>query len=131
MDLEGISKKLLSGMDARNITALVISLITQFGREGKRMRPITITPTSAVMGTRPQLPANMNANNNQQVYGDDTDALAYNLSNLLLANYENDTHLLDTIMSNLQNEGIRNWKEIGNLRLSYATFIIIVVIYVM
>ena len=83
------------------------------------MRPITITPT-AVMGTNLQLPA-IEADN-QQMDDDDTDILAYNLSNLLLANYENDTDLLVKIMSNLQNEGIRNWKERGNLRLSYGHF---------
>ncbi len=92
------------------------------------MRPITITPT-AVLETNLQLPA-INADNQQDVDGDDTDILAYNLSNLLLANYENDTDLLDTIMSYLQDEGIRNWKEGGNIRLSYATFIIIITIYV-
>jgi len=117
-------------MDARiNITALVISLITQFGREGKRVKPITVTPTAVGRTNNLQLPA-IRADTNQQVDDDDTDILAYNLSNLLLENYENDTNLLDAIMSNLLNEGILNWKERGNLRLSYATFIIIITIYV-
>lgn len=130
MDLKVISKNPLSGMDARiNITALAISLITQFGREGKRVKPITVTPTAVRRTNNLQLPA-IHADNNQQVDDDDTDILAYNLFNLLLENYENDTNLLDAIMSNLQNEGILNWKERGNLRLSFATLIIIITIYV-
>ncbi len=82
----------------QNITALVFSLIAQFGKEGRRIKPITPT--------------------------DGADILTFNLSSLLLENYEiNDTDLLDMIKNNLENQ--------QESRLSYATFIIIVVIYVM
>ena len=83
----------------QNITALVYNLIAKLaGREGRKMNPITLIT-------------------------DDTDSiLAYNLSSLLMENYEiNDTDLLEMIKNNLQNQ---------ESRLSYATFIVIVVVYV-
>ena len=95
--MEEISKNLLfSGMSSssedshpNNITALVFSLMAQFGRHDR---------------------------------SNETDILAYNLSSLLLQNhYTNDTDLLEMLRTNLENQ---------ESRLSYATFIVIVVVYV-
>jgi len=121
MDFEGISRNLSSSMDAHNITALLISLIAEFGRK---------TRTNSTMTGKNLYPSNSSgAVINKEVDDDAKIILAHNLTSILLRNYQHDASLLDDVLKNLRNEEIR-WKEEANRRLSDLTFNVIIPIYV-
>ena len=121
MDFEGISRNLSSNMDAHNITALLISLIAEFGR---KMRT-----NSTVTGNN-VYPSNISGEViNKEVDDDAKIILAHNLTSILLRNYQHDASLLDAVLENLKNEEIR-WKEADNRRISDLTFNVVISIYV-
>ncbi len=118
MDLESISKILLMpNMDAHNVTAVVMSLIIQLGRDSNiRLRP----PTASGL-----YPDGDFMNEDE----DDTEELALNLSSILLSKYQNDPAFLSALTKNLMNEEVR-WKEEANRRLSDVSAIVLIAIYV-
>ncbi len=119
MDFEWISRNLSSSMDPKNVTALLMSLIVQFGRR------TTTTITDDVANE-------VFLNNHQELNEDEDDTdiiLAHNLTEILVRNYQHDASLLDAILKNLNNEENR-WKEEANRRLSDHTFNVIIPIYV-
>jgi len=118
MDLEEMSKSLLlPNMDAQNVTAAVMNLIIQLGRESSiRLRP----PTASGISYDDDFM-------NQEE--DDTEELALNLSSILLSKYENDTAFLSALAKNLMNEEYR-WKEEANRRLSDVSATALISIYV-
>jgi len=106
-------------MDPKNVTALLMSLIVQFGRR----TTTTITDDAANE-------AFLNSHQELNEDEDDTDIiLAHNLTEILFRNYQHDASLLDAILKNLNNEENR-WKEEANRRLSDHTFNVIIPIYV-
>lgn len=120
MDFEGISRNLSSSMNPQNVTALLMSLIFQFGR---KMRTTTDSANGIFL-------------NNHQEVDDDNDGdeesdiiLAQNLTEILFRNYQHDASFLSAVLKNLNNEETR-WKEKANRRLSDHTFNAIIPIYV-
>jgi len=118
MDLEKLSKSLLMpNMDAKNVTAALMSFIIQLGRDSSiRLRP----PIAS--GLSPDDDALSHEE-------DDTEALVLNLSSILLSKYQNDTAFLSALTKNLMNEEVR-WKEEANRRLSDVSAIVLIAIYV-
>ena len=114
-----MSKSLLMpNMDAQNVTAAVMSLIIQLGRDSNiRLRPPTADGIS------------YNGDFMNQEVDDDTEELALNLSNILLSKYQNDTAFLSALTKNLMNEEVR-WKEEANRRLSDVSATVLITIYV-
>jgi len=104
-------------MDAQNVTAALMNLIIQLGRESSiRFRP----PTAGGISNDGDLM-------NQEE--DDTEELALNLSSILLSKYQNDTDFLIALTKSLNNEEVR-WKEEANRRLSDVSATVLITIYV-
>ena len=115
MDFEGISRNISLAMGPQNVTALLMSLISQFGRS---------TRTRDDAGNK-AFPID-----HQEIDDEDMDMIvAHNLSAILLRNYHHNASLLDDILRNLKDEENR-WREESNRRLSDQTFNIIMPIYV-
>ena len=111
MDLEEITKSLLMpDMDAQNVTAVLMSFISQIGRQSSKRK-------------------NYNDSVVDQESEDDTEELARNLTTILLRSFENNTAFLHTLTKSLNNEELR-WKEEANRRVSDVSSTVLITIYV-
>jgi len=111
MDLEKVSKSLQTpSMDAQNVTAVLMSFISQIGRQSSKRK-------------------NYNDSVVDQESEDDTEELARNLTTILLRSFENNTAFLHTLTKSLNNEEQR-WKEEANRRVSDVSSTVLITIYV-
>ena len=111
MNLEKVSKSLQTpNMDAQNVTAVLMSFISQIGRQSSRRK-------------------HHNGSVVNQEEEDDTEELAHNLTTILLRSFENNTAFLHTLTKSLNNEEER-WKEEANRRVSDVSSTVLITIYV-